>query len=89
MIDKLLSLRSKLQAFRCLPQSEYRAIGEHLLPEVLSTIDELDTYKESLEREYKQKYFDAVVNSYEKELQTVVEYMGYRYKMIVSREVIL
>lgn len=85
-MDKLISIRSKLQAYKSLPQSEYRAIGEHLLPEVQGVIDELEQYRDSVKKQFEKKYIETVLSRAEDGKCLVLEAGGYRYISTITKE---
>jgi hypothetical protein len=59
-MDKLLSLISKIQSYKVLPEPQYRAVGEHLLPIAASILEELNKYKEDIQHEEQSKFYKMI-----------------------------
>lgn len=85
-MDKLISIKSKLQAYKSLPQAEYRVIAEHLLPDVQAVIDELEQYKEAVRKEWEQKHLNAIFSKAENGKYFIIESGGYRYTSNITKE---
>jgi hypothetical protein len=86
-MEKLRILLAKLQAYRILPQPEYRSIGEHLFEDVNSIINELDEYKASIDKDVQDKYTKLLLGHAESGKYIVIENLGgYRIFVQVLKE---
>lgn len=80
-------MQAKFQVFRSLPQSEYRAVGENMLPQIAECIDSIDNYKKELRDQETKKFMEFIIGRGEAGEGNKIFYDigGYSYGVSVTK----
>ena len=81
--EKIKKIIDSISAYRVLPQGEYQAIGEFLLPLAIDASVEIDRFQEQVKSEWENKYYDSIVALGEKQATMECEIRGKTYILSV------